>query len=161
MPEVLDGSLFGESSPCFGCAPGHPSGLQLSFERVGEGVRTHFTPREDQQGPPGVMHGGLVAALADECAAWAVIAALGRFGFTTTLQGRYSRPIRVGIAVEGRAWLSERGRRLVGVEVELRQSDAVAFTGSFRFALLDQEAAERMLGRSLPPAWERFARERR
>ena len=37
---------------------------------------TTFTPDDRYQGPPGIMHGGLVTTLADEVAAWAIIGVL-------------------------------------------------------------------------------------
>jgi acyl-coenzyme A thioesterase PaaI-like protein len=77
--ETLDGALFGDDQPCFGCSPQHPVGFRLRFERLeGEAVSTCFTPTADHQGPPGIMHGGLVTTLADELAAWVIIAVLGK-----------------------------------------------------------------------------------
>jgi uncharacterized protein (TIGR00369 family) len=157
--EVLDGELFGTDQPCFGCGPRHPIGFRLRFTRQEDGVLTRFTPGQDHQGPPGIMHGGLVATLADECAAWALIAELGRFGFTTTFEARYKRAIRTGVEVEAGARIVDRSRRLVVVEVELRQQGEVAFTGRFKFAVLDRKAAERLLGGPLPDGWTRFSRD--
>ena len=34
--DVLDGRLFGEGQPCFGCSPTHPHGLHLAYERQGD-----------------------------------------------------------------------------------------------------------------------------
>ena len=48
------------------------------------------------QGPPGIMHGGLVTALADEVGAWAIIALLGKFGFTGQVEAKLRGPVRVG-----------------------------------------------------------------
>ena len=69
MLERLDGHLFGADQPCFGCGPNHPWGFHLAFERDGEAVVTRFVPGDRYQGPPGIMHGGLVMTLADEVGA--------------------------------------------------------------------------------------------
>src|SRR5438045_314133 len=92
----LDGHLFGEGQPCFGCGPSHPVGFRLRFEREGTAVTTRFVPDDRYQGPPGIMHGGLVLTLADEIAAWAVIGVLGKFGFTGQVEAKLRAPVRVG-----------------------------------------------------------------
>ncbi|MGF1464582.1 MAG: PaaI family thioesterase [Sandaracinaceae bacterium] len=158
MDDPLDGSLFGPGQPCFGCAPDHPHGLRLRFERAGDEVRTRYLPHDAVQGPPGLMHGGLVTTLADELAAWAVIALRGKFGFTGSLSGTFHAPVRLGTEVLGTARILRDRRRLIDVEVELRQSEDTVFRGEFRFVVPDRKGAERLLGSVLPEAWERFSR---
>lgn len=157
-PETLDGSIFGEGQPCFGCAPDHPIGFRLRFTREGDDVVTRFTPTERYQGPPGIMHGGLVSTLADEVAAWSVITLLGKFGFTGSMEGRFKSPIRIGAEVEARARITRPGSRVVGIEVRLTQNGTEVYDGKFRFVLLDRAGAEKMLDGPLPEAWEKFAR---
>jgi len=99
MSDAVDGSIFGEGQPCFGCAPDHPIGFRLAFERDGDDVVTRFVPSERYQGPPTIMHGGLVATLADEIGAWALVLLLKRFGFTAEMHCKLRQPIRVGKAV--------------------------------------------------------------
>lgn len=158
MSELFDGGLFGPGQPCFGCAPDHPAGFRLRFAREGDDVVTRFTPSPRYEGPPTIMHGGLVATLADEIGAWAVILLCDKFGFTAEMQGKLHRPIRTGQEVLGRGRIAKPGARVVGVEVELHQADALAYRGELRFVLLDRRGAERLLGGPLPAAWERFAR---
>jgi acyl-coenzyme A thioesterase PaaI-like protein len=156
--EPLDGSLFGPGQPCFGCSPDHPHGLRLKFTREGDEVVTRFVPNDLQQGPPGIMHGGLVMTLADEVAAWAILASRGKFGFTTSFEGKLSRAVRVGKEIEARSRISEDKRRVVAVQVTMRQDGEEVFSGTFRFVLLDRGGAERLLGGPLPEAWLRFTR---
>lgn len=156
--ELHDGATFGPGQPCFGCAPDHPVGFRLRFAREGDEVVTRFTPGEQYQGPPTIMHGGLVATLADEIGAWALILLLERFGFTAEMHCKLRKPIRIGEEVEGRARIAKSGSRVVNVAVELRQNDAKAYEGDLRFVLLDEKGAERLLGGPLPEAWRRFAR---
>ncbi len=154
----FDGHLFGADQPCFGCGPNHPIGMHLAFEQEGEELVSHFTPGEHYQGPPGILHGGLVATFADELAAWTVIAGTGKFGFTVTFEAKYRKAVRVGEPVVGRGRLTGPVRRLAEVEVTLHQRDTLVFTGQFRFALLDRAATERLLEGPIPVAWERFLR---
>lgn len=154
-----DGSMFGPEQPCFGCAPQHPIGFRLSFEEQGEEIVTSFTPSLDHQGPPGIMHGGLVTTLADELAAWTVLVFAGKFGFTTSMSARLHRAIRVGLPVLGRGRLLSKPRRMVDVAVTLLQEGADAYEGTFRFAILDRAAAEKLLGGPLPERWANLARD--
>ncbi|MFO0611738.1 MAG: PaaI family thioesterase [Polyangiaceae bacterium] len=158
----LDPHLFGEASPCFGCSPTHPIGFRLRCEKHVDGdarsVRATFVPRDDMQGPPGVMHGGLVLALADEVAAWTVIGLVGRFGFTAQVSSKLARPVRIGVPVACTGVIESQSSRVVKVKVELRQAEAIVNTSELTFALLDEASAERLLGTKLPDAWRRFAR---
>lgn len=155
---TLDGSLFGPGQPCFGCAPDHPIGFRLAFTREGDEVVTSFMPTERYQGPPGIMHGGLVGTLADEIGAWTIIGLLHKFGFTAQMSGKLHRPARIGVPIEGRGRIAKEGARVVDETVSLRQEGTVVYTGELRFVLLDEKGAERMLGGPLPEEWRRFSR---
>lgn len=157
MPE-LDPHVFGEGQPCFGCSPDHPIGFHLQFREDNGEVVTSFTPGEHYQGPPGIMHGGLVSTLADEIAAWAIIGMLGKFGFTAQMTCKFAKPVRIGVPLEGRSKITRETSRIVQVAVGITQAEEACFTGDFTFVLLDRAGAEKMLGRSLPEAWARFAR---
>ena len=154
----LDGTLFGPGQPCFGCGTDHPIGFHLTFVREGEEVVTRFTPGDRYQGPPGVMHGGLVMTLVDELAAWGLIALKEKFGFTTSFEGRLKAPVRIGKEIVGRAKFSKDTPRVVKVGVTLHQGEILAFEGEVTFVLLDQRGAEKLLGGPLPEAWKRFSR---
>jgi acyl-coenzyme A thioesterase PaaI-like protein len=154
----LDPETFGRDQPCFGCSPTHPIGFRLRFSREGDEVTTRFTPGEQHQGPPGIFHGGLVAALADEVGAWTVVGLLEKFGFTAQMQGTLHKPVRVGREVVGRGRIAKATTRTVRVAVRLVQDGADAFTGELVFALLDVAAAEKLLGGPIPDAWRRFSR---
>lgn len=155
----LDGSLFGPGQPCFGCSPDHPAGFHLKFQlEEGGDVVARMVPQAHHQGPLGLMHGGLISTLADEAAAWAVLAHLGKFGFTTHFEARLSRGVRVGVEVEARARLTKTSSRVVKAAVLLTQEGHVCFTGDFTFVLLDKAAAEKLMGTELPEAWSRYCR---
>ena len=157
MP-TMDGTIFGDGQPCYGCAVDHPSGFHLSFEREGDAMITRFTPRPADQGPPGIMHGGLVTTLADEIAAWTVIGLRERFGFTAAIEARLQAPVRVGVEVVGRGTIAEEKPRILKIAVALTQQDKTAFRGTFTFVLLDERGAEKLLGGPIPASWKRFAR---
>ncbi len=51
---------------CFVCGQRNPFGLHLVFRQEEDSIVADFQPREEHQGFPGVIHGGIVAALLDE-----------------------------------------------------------------------------------------------
>jgi acyl-coenzyme A thioesterase PaaI-like protein len=104
------------------------------------------------------MHGGLVTALADELAAWAIIALKGQFGFTTAIEARLAGAVRIGRELVGTARISRDLRRIVEVETALAQGGSDVYTARFKFVVLDRAGAERLLGGPLPESWVRFAR---
>lgn len=156
--DELDGRLFGPGQPCFGCAPDHPVGFRLRFRVEGDEVVTRFTPGDRYQGPPGIMHGGLVMTLGDEVAAWTLVGLRRRFGFTTRVDGRLSKAVRIGRELVGRGRIADDRGRAVDLSVRLSQDDATCFEGTFRFMVLDEAGAERLLGGPLPEAWRAFGR---
>lgn len=154
----LDPHTFGLDQPCFGCGPDHPIGFHLEFERHGDDVTTRFVPGQHHQGPPGILHGGLVTTLADELAAWTIVALKGQLGFTAAIDARFHRPVRIAREVLGTGRIVEDGSRVVKVDVVLEQDGARAYRGLFTFAVLDRRGAERLLESELPDAWAKFCR---
>jgi acyl-coenzyme A thioesterase PaaI-like protein len=158
MLERLDGQLFGENQPCFGCGPNHPFGFHLKFVQEAQQVVTRFVPGPQYQGPPGIMHGGLVMTLADEVGAWALLAFKEKFGFTTSVEAKLRRPVRIGVETLGRGWIAKESSRVVRVGVTISQATEECFTAELAFALMDAYSAEKMLQGPLPPQWLRFCR---
>jgi acyl-coenzyme A thioesterase PaaI-like protein len=78
---------------CFGCSPNNPYGLQLRFQRAAQGSVARCAVPDRLCGFDGLVHGGIIATLLDEAAAWAVIAHLGRLGLTRGMTTRYLRPV--------------------------------------------------------------------
>lgn len=88
------------SQHCFVCGLNNPFGLKLRFYQTGPGeVTTNFTAPEHYQGYPGVVHGGIVAAVLDEVVGRAIMAtdpSASRFMFTARLTLRYRKNVPIG-----------------------------------------------------------------
>ena len=95
---------------CFGCSPHNDRGLQLAFTQVSaSGVETAYTAPDHTCGAPGVIHGGVQAALLDEAIGFAVFAhdqsvegaeiaaVVRRDVVTVEFDLRYRRPARTGV----------------------------------------------------------------
>jgi uncharacterized protein (TIGR00369 family) len=84
------------SQLCFVCGLENPIGLKMAFyQDAEERVVAEFTPGDEHQGYPGVVHGGIVMAMLDETLGRVAIAA-ERWMVTGRLNIRFRRPIPVG-----------------------------------------------------------------
>ncbi|MCC7536437.1 MAG: PaaI family thioesterase [Deltaproteobacteria bacterium] len=154
----LDPLTFGPDQLCFGCGPQNAVGLRMRFRREGDEVVTRFTPGLGYEGPPGILHGGLQATLVDELAAWTVVGLRARMGFTTALEVKLHRPVRIGTEIVGRGRITHEQSRRVTIAVTLEQLGSACVAGTVTYALPAVHAAERILGQRLPDAWKRFCR---
>lgn len=96
------------------CGLKNPFGLKLRFYKTGEGeVEVEYTVPEQFQGYPGVVHGGIVAAMLDEVLGRAHMGTnpeQSRFLYTARLEVRYRKNVPVGqpLRIVGRADKSKR-----------------------------------------------------
>jgi len=93
---------------CFVCGRQNPFGLQLSFYENEPGeVTAEYTVSEQYQGYPGIVHGGIVAAMLDEVTGRALMGPgdSPRFMYTARLEIHYRRNVPVGkkLRLVGRA----------------------------------------------------------
>lgn len=156
--EDLDPHVFGAGQPCFGCSPDHPIGFHLRFAKGDGEIVTRFVPGDTYQGPPGIMHGGLVMTLGDEVGAWAIIGLLGKFGFTASFAGKLKKPVRIGEELVATGTIVRDTTRVVVSRVVITQGEVVCFEGEYTFVIVDEAGAEKLIGRPLPDVWKRFAR---
>ncbi|MGI6685753.1 MAG: PaaI family thioesterase [Bacillota bacterium] len=104
-------------SMCFACGKQNPIGLKLKFYVDNEEYITVFTPNEEHQGYPGIMHGGLTATILDEITAryaWSK----GKVAFTASLNVRYRKGIPIGKPVTFKSRLVKKRGRLYEMEAE-------------------------------------------
>ena len=84
-------------SPVYG--PGNPVAPPMVADQTPDGrAEGRVTLGKAHEGPPGLVHGGVVATLLDHVLARAVRAA-GRGGLTATLTVTYRRPVPLGVAL--------------------------------------------------------------
>ena len=95
------------SRSCFVCGVENPFGLHLKFYASGPGeVTADFTAPRQYQGYPGILHGGIAAAILDETAGRAHIGPYPpRFMYTAKLEVRYRKnvPIEKPLKIIGKA----------------------------------------------------------
>jgi len=99
-----------------------------------------FVPGPAHTGYAGVLHGGLLSALLDECLAWACAVEKRSFCVTGDLQVRFREPARLGEAVEISAWVVAAWGPYVKAEAEaLAPSGAPIALATATFAAMSRE----------------------
>jgi acyl-coenzyme A thioesterase PaaI-like protein len=110
---------------CFGCGD-NPMGFHLPQpEREGEDqYETTFSFDERHQGGPGLVHGGLVAALLDEVCG--LLVTWYRFpSVTGRMFLHYRRPVPINRRLLARAFVEEEKGRRVYIRGELLDGDEI------------------------------------
>lgn len=82
---------------CFICGRKNPHGLYLTFYDNGQDeVHTHYTVGNAYQGYPGIVHGGIVAAMLDEAVGRvAMIGDHHHFMMSVRLEIKYRHPVPI------------------------------------------------------------------
>ncbi|MCB9683218.1 MAG: PaaI family thioesterase [Alphaproteobacteria bacterium] len=100
---------------------------------------------ETYRGAPGMVHGGVVAAVFDQVFGHCVVMS-GSSGLTGTLTVRYRRPTRLGVPLRFAAWrTTSEGRRLT-LEATCTDDGHVTAEASALFVALDEDGARRVIG---------------
>jgi uncharacterized protein (TIGR00369 family) len=97
---------------CFGCGKANPGGLHLEFQLADDQSVVSFALIPDGfEGPPGYLHGGIIATLLDEAMSKAVRAS-GFIAMTRHMEVDYLRPVPSGasLRLEGRV-TGQEGRK--------------------------------------------------
>ena len=89
---------------CFGCSQNNQHGLKLRFWYIPDGCRSYYTIPSEYSGFSGIAHGGIIATMLDEVAAWTIIVHYLRPGITQNMSIRYLKPVKTctEILIEGK-----------------------------------------------------------
>ena len=130
---------------CFGCGEENRLGLRLNVRLVGDKTECVFTPIPEFQGPPGIAHSGVVAAVLDEVMSQLIYAQL-QLAVTRKIEVTYRRPMRVGQTYQFTAEVVKRNSRIIAARAEARDADGnqVARARGI-FAPLDEERVAKLL----------------
>jgi len=102
------------SRHCFICGLENEIGLKAEFFETENGeLAVVFMPSEKYQGYPGVLHGGISAAVLDELIGRAInIEQRDKFAMTTNLNLQYKRPVPYGVKLTAIAKITKDTRLL-------------------------------------------------
>jgi uncharacterized protein (TIGR00369 family) len=135
MPAKVTGSQ-NVSSMCLVCGTDNQLGLHTQFLELESGELVGvFEPREEYQGYPGRLHGGMATTLLDETIGRAIsVADRSAWGVTVELSVRFRRPVPLDEPVRAIARITnDRGRLFEGSgEIVLADGTvAVEATGKY------------------------------
>lgn len=121
---------------CLVCGRDNPHGLRLSLtvDPSVPAVQTIFTPGPFHIGFTGVIHGGLLATVADEAMVWAAIWASRRACLAAEMSIRFRRKVSPGDRLHVRATLIHTRARLIEAACEVSFEDgdlAAAASGKY------------------------------
>src|SRR5262245_24066929 len=116
---------FQNNHCCFVCGKDNAHGLHLEFELEGtSGVCTTFLIPERFQGFAGIIHGGILATILDECMVNTVWLR-GHSAVTARLEVRLRHPVRVGTHVTFRAHVVRESSRGYNVTSQATLDDGL------------------------------------
>ena len=111
------------SKMCFVCGRENPIGFHLHFFQDDAGcVHANYTAKEEHQGFPGMMHGGLISTLLDEILGRTAIAN-NIWCMTAQLDVRYKQPVPIGMPLKLRGEITKQRGRLIKGKGELLLED--------------------------------------
>ncbi|MBA2679014.1 MAG: PaaI family thioesterase [Ktedonobacteraceae bacterium] len=109
---------------CFVCGQRNPYGLHMLFRLEGTTVVSDFTPSEEHQGFPGVIHGGIIAAVLDEALnRTSMLTDHPTWTMTGRLEVRYRRYVPYGPLLRVCASLESQRGRMVQAKGTLALAD--------------------------------------
>jgi uncharacterized protein (TIGR00369 family) len=109
-----------EDKICFGCGTNNEFGLKLKLE-FDDDTKTAFgryTANELQEGPPNIIHGGIIAAILDETM-MTVNKYLDTVALTSELTIRYLQPAFIRENLYIRGWYVKKTKRVIENRAEI------------------------------------------
>ncbi|HLZ63290.1 MAG TPA: PaaI family thioesterase [Ktedonosporobacter sp.] len=105
---------------CFACGQQNPYGLHMVFRLENDTIVSDFQPRAEHQGFPGVIHGGIIAAVLDEALnRTSMLSNEPTWTMTGRLEVRYRRYVPYGPQLRVRASLGTQRGRMVQASGQL------------------------------------------
>lgn len=116
---------------CFGCGKENKHGLRIQFFADRDVVRGTFRPRDFLCGYPGILHGGILASVADEVMWWAASWKRASSCVTVELNVKYLKPAPTDQEFELTAQVKREKKRIVEVEGEVRGKDGQVYAAAW------------------------------
>jgi uncharacterized protein (TIGR00369 family) len=109
-----------EDNICFGCGKQNEYGLQLNLDFDDETKIAYgeFTAHEKLEGPPNLIHAGIIAAILDETMI-TVNKYLETVALTSELTIRYLQPAFINENLHIRGWYVKKSKRIIENRAEI------------------------------------------
>ena len=130
-------------SHCRLCGSENSKGLQLKFRMDESGdVVADFACEADYMGYPGIVHGGVIAAMIDSAMSNCLFARRMN-GVTAEYTIRYHQPLRLHQSAVVRARVDKEGRRLYLLSGDVMQGGKIVAAAHAKFMILDDPNIDR------------------
>jgi hypothetical protein len=151
---------------CFGCSPKNDHGLQLRFYLSEKGCFAEYAVPDYFCGFSRWTHGGIIASMLDEVAAWSIISHLFKVGITQEIKTKFLNPVPANtqIRVEGEIVRSDEKSAVVKSRIISKDGILLAKAVSqwslpststlAKVAGMDKEELDRMFHRVIQPIQE-------
>ncbi|MFX0151102.1 MAG: PaaI family thioesterase [Candidatus Hodarchaeota archaeon] len=110
---------------CFGCSPYNSKGLKLRIWYTEKGCMSYYTIPSEYCGFKGLAHGGIIATLLDEVAAWTIITQLFRVGITRQISIRYLKPVPTSEELEIKGELIQNDEQNAVILTKIRSKEGI------------------------------------
>ena len=113
-----------DNDMCYACGKNNAKGLHLefSFDTQEQCIETTFVPSDDYQGWQGVVHGGIIATLMDECMA-KLAQFMGYRVVTASLNMRFKDVAKTGKPLSARGEITKLSKKLIYAKAVTRGED--------------------------------------
>ena len=154
-PDGIDASWLNDSTDYqlnFVHGLRNPSGLHLQYTLDGAIVRTTWTPTESHGGFPGLVHGGLIAAVLDDVMGRCSVLQR-RWVVTGRMETRFRQGAPIGEPLEVRGWSTRFSDRVMRAEATLSTPDGtIVAEATGTYLPIPRDMVRRMV-----EAWPGFA----
>ena len=113
-----------DNGMCYACGKNNTKGLQLefSFDKQDQCIETTFVPSDDYQGWQGVVHGGIIATLMDECMA-KLAQFMGYRVVTASLNMRFKDVAKTNEPLSVRGEITKLSKKLIYSKAAVKGED--------------------------------------
>jgi len=110
---------------CFGCSLDNQVGLKIKFQIKDNLLTGEFNSNHNHEGPPGIVHGGVIAAVIDESFAVFAVRVLKIDARTIRAEIVFRNPAKINDRFYIETNLKEEKSRVVIVQVRVSANDTV------------------------------------
>ncbi|HQP98826.1 MAG TPA: RNA 2',3'-cyclic phosphodiesterase [bacterium] len=128
---------------CFVCGSQNPAGVHLEFAVKDGKIETSFIPRPEHCGYRGVVHGGVLTAVLDECMGWTIISRRKTMCITVEVTLRFKQRAMAGQRLYVSAECVDCRSRLMSARGQITDGEGnILCTGHGKFIPLTDEENE-------------------
>lgn len=136
-------STEGTYPNCFGCGSDNPAGLSLELKLEGDQLTAEFIPDRRHEGWPGIVHGGIIAAILYEVMEnWAYLN--GITSMMRSMDTKLIAPVRIGEVIRAVSWLNARDGRELSVAGHLAVVNRTIAEGTASLVELSPQQRRRL-----------------